>query len=87
MSTMLTVEQFPNEMALIMAQLTEQASHASEKWKLYNCGKLFCFWPGNDAELVDLETKSVKRIRELTDDNGVAVFLAKYVELEEKTDG
>lgn len=87
MSTMLTVEQFPNEMALIMAQLTEQASHASEKRKLYNCGKLFCFWPENGAGLVDLETKNVKRIRELIDDNGVAVFLAKYVKLEDKTDG
>lgn len=87
MSTMLTVEQFPNEMALIMAQLSEQASHTSDMRKLYNCGKLFCLWAVNDAGLIDLETKSVKRIRELIDDNGVAVFLAKYVELEDKTDG
>lgn len=90
MSTMLTVEQFPSEMALIMAQITEQVSRTSDKRKLYTCGKLFCFWPGdniNAVGLVDLETKNVKRIRELIDDNGVAVFLAKYVELEEKTDG
>ena len=90
MSTMLTVEQFPNEMALIMAHLAEQASLSSDKRKLYNCGKLFCFWPGDNTSavgLVDLETKSVKRIRELIDDNGIAVFLAKYVELEDKTDG
>lgn len=89
MSTMLTVEQFPKEMALIMAHLTEQLSHSSAKMKLYTCGKLYNFFIGtrNNVGIFDLEEQDVKSIQNMVDDGESAFFLVKYVELEEKNDG
>ena len=89
MSTMLTVEQFPNEMALIMAHLAEQLSHSSAKMKLYTCGKLYNFFIGtrNNVGIFDLEEQDVKSIQNMVDDGESAFFLVKYVELEEKNDG
>ena len=89
MSTKLTVEQFPNEMALIMAHLAEQLSHSSAKMKLYTCGKLYNFFIGtrNNVGIFDLEEQDVKSIQNMVDDGESAFFLVKYVELEEKNDG
>lgn len=89
MSTKLMVEYFPNEMALIMAHLTEQVSHASSKMKLNTCGKLYNFFIGtlNNVGIVDLEGQDVKSIQNMVDDGESVFLLAKYVELEEKTDG
>lgn len=88
MSTKLTVEQFPNEMALIMAHLTEQVSHASSKMKLNTCGKLYNFFigTGNNVGIVDLEEQDAKSIHNMVDDGESVFFLVKYVELEDKTD-
>lgn len=89
MSTMLTIEQFPKEMALIMAHLIEQVSHASAKMKLYTCGKLYNFFIGtlNNVGIVDLEGQDVKSINNMVDDDESVFILVKYVELEDKTDG
>lgn len=89
MSTMLTVEQFPKEMALIMAHLTEQLSHSSAKMKLYTCGKLYNFFIGtrNNVGIFDLEEQDAKSIQNMVDDGESAFLLVKYVELEDKTDG
>lgn len=88
MSTMLMVEQFPNEMALIMAQLTKQASHASNKMKFYTCGKLYNFFIGtrNNVGIFDMEEQDAKSIQNMVDDGESVFFLVKYVELEDKTD-
>ena len=89
MSTMLTVEQFPKEMVLIMEHLIEQVSHASAKRKLYTCGKLYNFFIGtlNNVGIVDLEGQDVKSIQNMVDNGESVFFLVKYVELEDKTDG
>lgn len=90
MSTMLTVEQFPSEMALIMAHLAEQASNASAKRKLYTCGKLFCVYAvatNGAARIVDLENYSINDIRDYIDSANTCFILVKCVELEDKTDG
>lgn len=89
MSTMLTVEPFPKEMALIMAHLIEQVSHASAKMKIYTCGKLYNFFIGTlyNAGIVDLEGQDVKSINNMVDDDKSVFILVKYVELEDKTDG
>lgn len=88
MSTMLTVEPFPKEMALIMAHLIEQVSHASAKMKLYTCGKLYNFFIGMyNVGIVDLEGQDVKSINNMVDDDESVFILVKYVELEDKTDG
>lgn len=88
MSTMLTIEQFPKEMALIMSHLIEQVSHASAKMKLYTCGKLYNFFIGtlNNVGIVDLEGQDVKSINNMVDDDESVFILVKYVELEDKTD-
>lgn len=89
MSTMLTVEQFPSEMALIMAHLAEQVSNASAKRKLYTCGKLFCVYAvetNGAARIVDLENYSINDIQDYIGAN-TCFILVKYVELEDKTDG
>lgn len=88
MSTMLTVEQFPSEMALIMAHFAEQVSNASSKMKLNTCGKLYNFFIGtrNDVGIFDLEEQDVKSIQNMVDDGESVFFLVKYVELEDKTD-
>lgn len=89
MSTMLTVEQFPNEMALIMAHLAEQVSNAAAKRKLHTCGKLYNFFIGtmNNVGIVDLEKQDVVSIQNMVDDGESVFLLVKYVELEDKTDG
>lgn len=89
MSTMLTVEQFPNEMALIMAHLAEQVSHASNKMKFCTCGKLYNFFIGtrNNVGIFDLEEQDAKGIQNMVDNGESVFFLVKYVELEDKTDG
>ena len=90
MSTMLTVEQFPNEMALIMAHLAEQVSHTPAKRRLYTCGKLFCVYAvatNGAAGIVDLENYSINDIQDYIDSGNTCFILAKYVELEKKTDG
>lgn len=88
MSTKLTVEYFPNEMALIMAHLTEQVSHASNKMKFYTCGKLYNFFIGtrNNVGIFDMEEQDAKGIQNMVDDGESVFFLVKYVELEDKTD-
>lgn len=88
MSTKLTVEQFPNEMALIMAHLTEQVSHASSKMKLNTCGKLYNFFIGtrNNVGIFDLEKQDANDIHNMVNDGESVFFLVKYVELEDKTD-
>ena len=88
MSTKLTVEQFPNEMALIMAHLAEQVSNAAAKRKLHTCGKLYNFFIGtmNNVGIFDLEEQDAKSIQNMVDDGESAFFLVKYVELEDKTD-
>ena len=88
MSMKLTVEYFPNEMALIMSHLIEQVSHASAKMKLYTCGKLYNFFIGtlNNVGIVDLEGQDVKSINNMVDDDESVFILVKYVELEDKTD-
>ena len=85
MSTMLTVEPFPKEIALIMEHLIEQVSHASAKRKLYTCGKLYN-WTLNNVGIVDLEGQDVKSIQNMVDNGESVFFLMKYVELEDKTD-
>lgn len=89
MSMKLTVEHFPNEMALIMAHLAEQVSHASNKMKFCTCGKLYNFFIGtrNNVGIFDLEEQDVKSIQNMVDDGESAFLLVKYVELEDKTDG
>ena len=89
MSTMLTVEHFPNEMALIMAHLAEQVSHASNKMKFCTCGKLYNFFIGtrNNVGIFDMEEQDAKGIQNMVDDGESVFFLVKYVELEDKTDG
>lgn len=87
MSTMLTVEQFPSEMVLIMAHLAEQVSNA--KRKLYTCGKLFCVYAvatNGAVGIVDLENYSINDIQDYIGANTCFV-LVKCVELEDKTDG
>ena len=88
MSMKLTVEHFPNEMALIMAHLAEQVSHASNKMKFCTCGKLYNFFigTGNNVGIVDLEEQDAKSIHNMVDDGESVFFLVKYVELEDKTD-
>lgn len=89
MSMKLTVEHFPNEMALIMAHLAEQVSHASNKMKFCTCGKLYNFFIGtrNNVGIFDLEEQDVKGIQNMVDNGESVFFLVKYVELEDKTDG
>lgn len=89
MSTKLTVEQFPSEMALIMAHLAEQVSNASAKRKLYTCGKLFCVYAvatNGAVGIVDLENYSINDIQDYIGAN-TCFILVKCVELEDKTDG
>lgn len=88
MSTKLTVEQFPNEMALIMAHLAEQVSHASNKMKFCTCGKLYNFFIGtrNNVGIFDMEEQDAKGIQNMVDNGESVFFLVKYVELEDKTD-
>lgn len=88
MSMKLTVEHFPNEMALIMAHLAEQVSHASNKMKFCTCGKLYNFFIGtrNNVGIFDLEEQDAKGIQDMVDDGESVFFLVKYVELEDKTD-
>lgn len=85
----LTVEYFPNEMALIMAHLAEQVSHASNKMKFCTCGKLYNFFIGtrNNVGIFDLEEQDARGIQNMVDDGESVFFLVKYVELEDKTDG
>nr|DAG37659.1 MAG TPA: hypothetical protein [Caudoviricetes sp.] len=89
MSTMITVEQFPSEMALIMAHLAEQVSNASNKMKFCTCGKLYNFFIGtrNNVGIFDLEEQDAKSIQNMVDDGESVFLLVKYVELEDKTDG
>ncbi len=89
MSMKLTVEHFPNEMALIMAHLAEQVSHASNKMKFCTCGKLYNFFIGtrNNVGIFDLEEQDAKGIQNMVDNGESVFFLVKYVELEDKTDG
>ena len=89
MSMKLTVENFPNEMALIMAHLAEQVSHASNKMKFCTCGKLYNFFIGtrNNVGIFDMKEQDAKGIQEMVDDGESVFFLVKYVELEDKTDG
>ena len=89
MSMKLTVEHFPNEMALIMAHLAEQVSHASNKMKFCTCGKLYNFFIGtrNIVGIFDLEEQDAKGIQNIVDNGESVFFLVKYVELEDKTDG
>lgn len=89
MSMKLTVENFPNEMALIMAHLAEQVSHASNKMKFCTCGKLYNFFIGtrNNVGIFDLEEQDAKGIQNMVDNGESVFFLVKYVELEDKTDG
>lgn len=89
MSMKLTVEHFPNEMALIMAHLVEQVSHASNKMKFCTCGKLYNFFIGtrNNVGIFDLEEQDAKGIQNMVDNGESVFFLVKYVELEDKTDG
>ena len=88
MSMKLTVEHFPNEMALIMAHLAEQVSHASNKMKFCTCGKLYNFFIGtrNNVGIFDLEEQDAKGIQNMVDDGESVFFLVKYVEFEDKTD-
>lgn len=88
MSMKLTVEHFPNEMALIMAHLAEQVSHASNKMKFCTCGKLYNFFIGtrNNVGIFDLEEQDAKGIQNMVDNGESVFFLVKYVELEDKTD-
>lgn len=89
MSMKLTVEHFPNEMALIMAHLAEQVSHASNKMKFCTCGKLYNFFIGtrNNVGIFDMEEQDAKGIQNMVDNGESVFFLVKYVELEDKTDG
>lgn len=89
MSMKLTVEHFPNEMALIMTHLAEQVSHASNKMKFCTCGKLYNFFIGtrNNVGIFDLEEQDAKGIQNMVDNGESVFFLVKYVELEDKTDG
>lgn len=88
MSMKLTVEHFPNEMALIMAHLAEQVSYASNKMKFCTCGKLYNFFIGtrNNVGIFDLEEQDAKGIQNMVDNGESVFFLVKYVELEDKTD-